>query len=75
MAIGVAQIADIGANSRQPILDNNVFCPIHRLQIYSFTTKKQNSHPWNRKKRSSDVNASPALISLLQSDSPMKVTV
>ena len=31
MAIGVAQIADIGANSRQPILDNNVFCPIHRL--------------------------------------------
>ena len=36
MAIGVAQIADIGANSRQPILDNNVFCPIHRLQIYSF---------------------------------------
>lgn len=51
MAIGVAQIADIGANSRQPILDNNVFCPIHRLHIYSFTTKKQNSHPWNRKKK------------------------
>jgi hypothetical protein len=50
MAIGVAQIADIGANSRQPILDNNVFCPIHRLQIYSFTTKKQNPTRGTEKK-------------------------
>lgn len=27
MAIGVAQIADIGANSRQPILDN-IMCSV-----------------------------------------------
>jgi len=41
MAIGVAQIADIGANSRQPILDNNVFCPIHRVKFTHLQLKNK----------------------------------
>ena len=51
MAIGMAQIAGMIADTSQPILNDNVFRSIHRAQIYSFSTKKQNRHPGNQKKK------------------------
>ena len=37
MAIGMAQIAGMIADTSQPILNDNVFRSIHRAQIYSFS--------------------------------------